>query len=576
MQPQDREAMEAAAWRRFVHDLGAQLALAWPAMQTRLADRYDAFVEHAVEQALQRGITQAAGVARFVNLFAVWGPSFQDRPGFEWARSLLAVPPDREWLTVHQLVQRSLIELERRTDARIDPQTLAAVDGALLDRFGELGRRGELHPAEPALLPRRACDLEASELRLPDGETALTWYQLEGGEWQRVAMSGPPPLRIAFSHPAPAMVSVLTPARGGGAPSRLQARLRAHAVCDAGQHPSLTLAGPHGLWRWQGHETRVVGWPIVTLDQPLPAAGPGTAIAEETTPAIHRLNLEVCGLRDEGDALGGAALQVWAWPSTQWWIEIQRQAPLVQQVLPAGGAAARASTRCRVEADGVAQEASGLESGFVRGLDAASAQALQALGAAWQNVSGLEQASLEGALGLLVGKAAISWGWCWGAGGLAARAVMRVRGQLEMAACQADLQFGGDLIRGQARARLKLRIAGDAPLSHDVRRDSEATPLLNALLPLTTSFRLPLIAEAEPLAGDAGALLQAAGAATGALVGEAGLRPRTSGGSGWEWFARLRLEAVTLPVLLSDPLLGESAQTLPLLPAMPLLDWSLG
>ena len=101
-------------------------------------------------------------------------------------------------------------------------------------------------------------------------------------------------------------------------------------------------------------------------------------------------------------------------------------------------------------------------------------------------------------------------------------------------------------------------------------------PLLNTLLPLMTSFSLPVVAELEPLAADDGALLQAAGAATGALVGEAGLRPRTSGGSGWEWFARLRLEPVTLPVLVSDPFLGESVQTLALLPAMQLIDWSLG
>lgn len=48
MQPQDDEAAEEAAWRRFVQELGEQLARAWPALQARLADRYDAFVDHAV------------------------------------------------------------------------------------------------------------------------------------------------------------------------------------------------------------------------------------------------------------------------------------------------------------------------------------------------------------------------------------------------------------------------------------------------------------------------------------------------------------------------------------------------
>jgi hypothetical protein len=572
MQPQDNEAAEEAAWRRFVQELGEQLARAWPALQARLADRYDAFIDHAVQQALLRGISQAAGVARYVNLVVIWGPSFQDRPGFEWALGLLAAARDREWLSMHQLVRRSLAELERRPDALIDPQTLAAVDAALLDRFDSLGCVGKMTVAEQAPLPRRACDLEAVELRLPDGN-ALMSYQLDAGEWQRLAVPAPPPLRIALTHRAPALISVLTAPHGSAAATRLQARLRTQAVCDADHHPAVAFVGAHGLWSWRGHEARAVSWPVATLEQPLPIAGPGTAIAEETTPAIHRLDLEVCGLRDEDDALGSVHVQVWAWPSTQWWIEIQRN---TASSPPAGGAATRFATRCHVEADGLAQDASGLESGFAQGLDAAAAQALQTLREAWQGASGLSQASLEGALGLLVGRAAMSWGWRLGAGGLAGKAVMGVRGQLDMAACRAELQFGGDLTCEHASARVKLHVAGDAPLAHAVRRDSEAAPLLNALLPLMASFSLPLVAELEPLAGEGGALLQAAGAVTGAFVGEAGLRPRTSGGSGWEWFARLRLEPVTLPVLVSDPFGGESARTLTLLPAMLLIDWRLG
>ena len=63
---------------------------------------------------------------------------------------------------------------------------------------------------------------------------------------------------------------------------------------------------------------------------------------------------------------------------------------------------------------------------------------------------------------------------------------------------------------------------------------------------------------------------------TGALVGEAGLRPRTTGGSGWEWFAALRIEPVSVPLALTDPLLGSLHQTLPVLPALTLLNWNLG
>ena len=67
MQPAQLLAREEAAWQDFVRSLGAHLADVWPAVQERLADRYDAFVEHAVQQALARGLRHAAGVAQSVD-----------------------------------------------------------------------------------------------------------------------------------------------------------------------------------------------------------------------------------------------------------------------------------------------------------------------------------------------------------------------------------------------------------------------------------------------------------------------------------------------------------------------------
>lgn len=571
MLPDQIQAREDAAWHAFVQHLGVQLTRAWPAMQERLGERYDAFIDHTVQQALQKGIVHAAGVARFVNLVAVWGPAFDERPGFEWARDRLAAPAEQEWLTVHQLVQRSLAELQRRPEARVDAPALARVDAQLLDEYATLGRCGAMLKAEPEALPRAACDLEAAELRLLDGEVTQE-YGVEAGEWRRAPRLAPAPLRFGQTQAAPKLVSVLAPMHGPG--TRLQARLRAHAVCDGDHHPAIGFAGPHGLWQWRGHETRAVSWPVATLAQPEPAAGPGTAIAEETTPEIHRLDLEVCGLRDEGDAQGSTTVQVWAWPATQWWIEIQRQSPPPQAVTAAE--VARAPTRCRVESDGAVRDASGLEAGFTQGVDRACAQALQTLRVQWAQLPGLTQPALEAALGMLVGRAALTWGWRLGAQGLAGRALMRVFGQLAMTACHADLQFSGELTVTDARARIRMKLLANVPLKHELRRETEEPPLLATLLPLVARFNVPVDVELEPLASDSGRLLQKAGPATGALVGEAGLRPRTSGGSGWEWFAGLRLEPVALPVLVSDPWLGHAVQTVPLLPALTLVDWRLG
>ncbi len=570
MQPPQTEAAERAHWEAFVGQLAEHLAAQWPAMPERLGERYAAFVETAVAQAEKRGLVRAASIARYVNLSFVWGPSFHDKPGFEWAAGLLAAPREQEWSTLHRLVRRSLAELQRLPDARIAPEVLASADERLLDRFGLLGRRGALHPNEPPPAPRRACDVEAAELRLL--EPAVTQhYVMEAGQWQRVPLPAPAPLRITAADPMPRLVGVLSQPPGHPQPARLQWRTRTHAVCDVDLHPALSYAGSHGLWRWQGHEARAVSWPVHTLEQPAPP--PGTVIAEETSPDLFKLDLAVCGLRDDGDPVGSLSGQVWVWPAEQWWLELQRGAPVAQ---PVGEAAApRAATRCRIERDGLAQDAGALREAFEQGLDGAVGEALKKLLAAWQAVDGLASPRLEGLLALLVGRAACTWGWRLGAGGLEGRALMRVVGEIDMQAAQAELAFEGELADGDARSRLLLRCVGKAPLRHDLRREAAEPPLLAALMPVRASLRFPFEAELMPLAADSGALLQAAGACTGALVGEAGLRPRTSGGSGWEWFAQLRLEPVALPVELQDPLLGCQRRVLALLPAATLLDWKL-
>ena len=313
----------------------------------------------------------------------------------------------------------------------------------------------------------------------------------------------------------------------------------------------------------------------------MPEAGPGAVIAEETAPELHKLVIETCGLRDEGDPIGCLSAQVSVWPAAQWWLELQRKPAAPQAVaLAAPGAVARGTargvTRCRVERDGQSQDAAPLRQGFEQGLDDATAAALQTLLSAWSKADGLSAPRLEGVLAILVGRAAFTWGWKLGPGGLDGRALMRLVGELEMQACQAALTFEAELAVAGARSRVTLRVAAQAPLQLTVRREAPEPALLPTLLPAGGQFRLPFEAEVLPLAGDSGSLLQAAGPCFGALVGEAGLRPCTSGYSGWEWFAALRLEPVGLPLEWVDPLLGRQTLVQALLPAQALLDWKLG
>jgi hypothetical protein len=119
-------------------------------------------------------------------------------------------------------------------------------------------------------------------------------------------------------------------------------------------------------------------------------------------------------------------------------------------------------------------------------------------------------------------------------------------------------------------------VAGQAPLRAQIRREAPEPPLGDAMKAAVASWRWPFTLQIEPLAGDAGSLLQQAGPLTGALVGEAGLRSCTHGSSGWEWFVGLRVEPVAVPLAVIDPLLGNTRLNLPLLPKAVLVDWSLG
>ena len=127
-----------------------------------------------------------------------------------------------------------------------------------------------------------------------------------------------------------------------------------------------------------------------------------------------------------------------------------------------------------------------------------------------------------------------------------------------------------------ARARTTLRLVGQAELRQSLRREAPMPPLAELMVGVLARWRFPAQLQLDPIAVDSGSLLQLAGPVTGALVGEAGLRPCTQGRSGFEWFVGLRLEPVAAPLQLSDPWLGQQRWLQALLPAITLVDWSVG
>jgi hypothetical protein len=93
------------------------------------------------------------------------------------------------------------------------------------------------------------------------------------------------------------------------------------------------------------------------------------------------------------------------------------------------------------------------------------------------------------------------------------------------------------------------------------------------------TWRFPYAVAVEPLASaDLVSLCAAPGAtdvATGAIVGECGLRPRADG-AGFHWFFALRTEPLVITLQTTDPVLGTARHVRTLLPAAVLVDWSAG
>jgi hypothetical protein len=192
----------------------------------------------------------------------------------------------------------------------------------------------------------------------------------------------------------------------------------------------------------------------------------------------------------------------------------------------------------------------------------------------WERTSGVGSPRMRAEPVVMCGDAGLTWGWAEGPGGMESDAYFRVLGRMELIACQMNLDLGGTWALQGASCRLILQCHGRTVLQPTWERGASDAELLPALTPTQTSFRHPFVLRMEPTAQAEAATLDC-GPVTGALVGNCGLRAR-SDGMGLQWFAKISIEPVQAKVHWYDPLLGLAEMNLPLLPALDLLDWSLG
>ncbi|MEO8859739.1 MAG: hypothetical protein ABI343_22345 [Burkholderiaceae bacterium] len=545
----------------------------WPDLAVRLDARVGEFVRAAQVAAAGHLLEPGTTTARFVNLCCAFGPGFERKPENEWALAILANERIGDWVKLHQLVAHASTELKRRSDGRVTSDQLLRSDGDLMDKVDAASRAGN---SDAIPLARLACDLEAVDIRLLETDWRREYRPFDG-TWQLAPLGDMTnSLRIGSGQPAPPLLSVLTQAAPLGPAARLQIRLLMHAVCDQDRHPVVLFAGEHGLSTWTGHNARAVSWLVYANPRPSATNGLEVMLLEEPPARTSLLQAASCGLRDQGVPFGSLHTYVWAYSADQWLFAWQRE-PMQQQQWPLQAAAAPGQsappTRCRIECNGAPMPSTRWAQAFRDVFDVQLSRGFDALFAVWKET--VSEATMTLDAGLVTGRGALTWGWRETAQGMSERPFLRLAGEFDLSNT-IELVLSGELVLGATRTRVRLLVQGHAPMKQPIARGSLVPGLPDILLPSVCRWRFSYRIEFDPIAVAEGALWSEAGPCTGALVGEVGLRPRSMGGGGWQWYVRLESEPVSVPLCIHDPVLGRTRSTLALLPAVKLLDGSLG
>lgn len=569
---EQQQALQALSLRRDLQRLGAVLAQTFPAVDARLGEHKAALLELGWQRASALGLTHGLAVARYLAAWFIFGAEFETKPGFEWAAQLLARPERPEGQRIFQLGRRVREELQRHggpaAGSLPEPAAFDAALALLDAELAEQGHMGSLLPRERLRLGS-ACDIDAVDITLIE-PAPLQHYAIEQGQWRRVpTLQDPERLRVLAvqgQQALPERLNLLSLSEG--ASSRLRLRCRAAHVCDPAVHPRVDFNGTHGQYERRGPLTQDLQ---ITL--PLEAEPPAPLMAVEGGASYSRLGLAGCGLRDGGEPMGEQSVLLAIYPAEQTMLAWRREAgPAIS--LPAEPLPAAPGPRARLERDGQALDAKRWQAGLAE-IDSQLGQKLADLLIAWEREAGVTGGRLQAEPAVLTGAAGLTWGWAPGPDGLAATPFYRVAGLLDLVACQLQLRLSGELALQGSRSRLHLHCGAREALQFKAQRAPGDADLQALFKPAQIEFRHPFALQLENIATPELAMLDLAGPVGGAVVGAAGLRPHPAG-AGFQWFARIAIEPVSVMLHLHDPLLGQQRTLLrPLLPAMTLLDWSL-
>lgn len=573
-------ALEALKRRRDLQRLGDALGGAFPTVHARVGARYGELIELGVQRGAAHGLRHALALARYLACWFVLGAEFEARDGHEWAAAILGDGQRTQGAKVFQLCRRTAEELARMASAgSAAPMPVADFNAAVVALDTALATAGDigslLTPAR--LVLGEPCDIDAFELKGLD--EARPRYRLVEGQWQRTsAPSASAPVRASAAGGAAALPPLvhLIAGNAGQAPARLRLRVHAEHCCDPALHPYATLASARGLQEWRGEQTAdaTLALHAAAVEPPegrtlLPALG------AESAAWSGLLNVDACALRSSGAPMAPLSLQLQVHPAEQHLMLWQREPwPALSWPEAAATPPAPPRARLRLERDGAPLDGSA----WVAGLEALDQQLLAALGrlaTAWERESGVTQGRMHAEPRLMSGTAALSWGWIEGRRPLLDAPLWRLAAQLDLVACRLELRFGGLLALHGSRSRLQLHVGAAEELHVAADRDRADIDPATLLASLQCSFRQPFVLKLDAMAQDELALAEVMAPPLGGLVGACGLRPHPEG-IGLQWFCTLELEPVATELVVRDPLLGLRQVHRPLLPALKLVDWTLG
>jgi hypothetical protein len=587
--------------------LAAVLQQQWPALAAKLGDRCATFVDAALQQAHRYGLVEPAHAARYVNLWCVWGPAFDDKPGFEWAAEILRDDRRSAPVKAQQLALQSRDVLVQRAAPGLGPQEFDAADAAMEAVPGSAAAAAWIEGTGSAQAqPRQVCDLSAFDLALGD-QSWRTEYRLAWSAQGTLINHAPltaPPQRYRTDVPTPPGVPVLPrqvaalaypAARGHKA--WLHLRCAIDSVCDERRHPRVEIKSAAGGQVFEGMAARQIKLPLhcaepfvpprAPTDGPTPVAGPGKpgapvntlvpqgALCREVVPRYLQIGAQTCGLRRFGAPLGPQEATVSVFPAEQWLLEL-KTSPQPAWHWP------EASTRTgvppavvRLERDAQPLSAAPWQAGWAQ-LNDALINGMDG----WYNELTRSEVLLQPRLDLTPNLMHGTSAWTWGAREVChaegSEGFLRVQAIVRLMACALSLDVAAELRHHGAHARVRLHAQGEAPMHADLLRESPEEDLAAQLATLKTAWRFPFQVEVESVSSPALAVMRdVPGGKPGAVVGEAGLRPRQDG-AGWAWFCTLKLEPAVLALTIADPQTGLTTIQRELWPAITLLDWSAG